>query len=228
MVAVKEVSEFLLKLSWRDKVLLSLLAAGAVAETFPCDLNIPRPTLSSAWRLGYGCSFEESPYFRREPKRWREELSRLLKKKWVEYKGERGNRCYLLTEEGLNQLFAGFPLLKHRQKPWDGNWRLVVYDIKESEKQMRERLRTELKRLGFVFIQKSVWLTPFSVEEDLKKFLRAQGLWGRILVFKAQLPPNESRRLIKLYGEGPSLSPADKKDAAFLKPLRNLFSYDAS
>ena len=85
----------------------------------------------------------------------------------------------------------------------------------------------ELKRLGFIFVQKSAWLTPYSVEEDLKKFLKTQGLWGKILVFKAQLPLSESHRLIKLFHQGPAISPSAKDDQPLVRSLRPLFSYQS-
>lgn len=225
-MALKELSRFIVKLSWRDKILLLLLSAGAVAETVIDELYVPRPSLSSP-RYFDGYAFKQSPYFRREMTQLRVELARLLSKKWIEYKGEWGERRYYLTAEGLNHLFSGFPILKHRQKPWDGKWRLVIYDIKESDKALRERLRTELKHLGFIFVQKSAWLTPYSVEEDLKKFLKAQGLWGKILVFKAQLPLSESRKLIKLFHHGPAISSSAKDAPALSNSLRSLFSYQS-
>lgn len=56
-------------------------------------------------------------------------------------------------------------------KRWDKKWRLVIFDIPNSKKQAREVFRELLKRLGFVQLQKSVFLQPFPCEDEIE-FLR--------------------------------------------------------
>jgi len=56
-------------------------------------------------------------------------------------------------------------------KRWDKKWRLVIFDIPNSKKPAREVFRELLKRLGFVQLQKSVFLQPFPCEDEIE-FLR--------------------------------------------------------
>src|SRR3989344_7150077 len=55
-----------------------------------------------------------------------------------------------------------FDLVKIRscQAKWDGLWRLVVFDISEENRKLRDLLRRKLRSLGFAMFQKSVWVTP--------------------------------------------------------------------
>jgi len=55
-----------------------------------------------------------------------------------------------------------------KPKRWDGKWRVVMYDVPDKLKKVRESLRYHLKELGFVEIQKSVFAHPFECEEEIK------------------------------------------------------------
>lgn len=67
-------------------------------------------------------------------------------------------------------------LVRARQKKWDGKWRVVFFDIPEVQRDIRDGLRSELKRLGFGLWQRSAWLTPFDIAKELSSYLRKQGL----------------------------------------------------
>lgn len=188
-------------LSCREKILLTLLTVGALAEDLLISFAIPRKYWANP-----GYLFTGNPDYEKEPKPLQDALSRLLKKKWITAEGAKGNRHFRLAAEGLTHLFSKFPRLKHRDYHWDGVWRLIVYDIREAEKKLRARLRRELRYLGFAFVQKSVWLSPFPVEKELEQFLRTEGLWGKILLFKATLPPAENRRLVNFFTAASPLS----------------------
>lgn len=50
---------------------------------------------------------------------------------------------------------------------WDGKWRIVIFDIAELKRTQREAFRGKLKELGFLVIQKSVWIHPFSCRDEI-------------------------------------------------------------
>ncbi len=57
---------------------------------------------------------------------------------------------------------------------WDGLWRIILLDLPESRKALRESLRYLLKKAGFVCLKNSVWVSPFPFEhlfENIKKDL---------------------------------------------------------
>jgi DNA-binding transcriptional regulator PaaX len=51
---------------------------------------------------------------------------------------------------------------------WDGNWRLVFFDIPEKYKKRRNALTSKLRELGFQKLQKSVWIFPFPCREEIR------------------------------------------------------------
>lgn len=45
---------------------------------------------------------------------------------------------------------------------WDNTWRMVFFDIPETQKIQRQMLTGTLKRLGYQLLQRSIWIHPFS------------------------------------------------------------------
>lgn len=50
---------------------------------------------------------------------------------------------------------------------WDKKWRLVFFDIPEIKRKMRNALRDKLKELGFYELQKSVFIHPYSCQDEI-------------------------------------------------------------
>ncbi|MEK7610883.1 MAG: hypothetical protein AAB486_00735 [Patescibacteria group bacterium] len=180
-------------LTLRDKILLSLLCVGAMVETTLAEASTPQ-TIEYALS-----SLERKEFIRKKRGSIKSTISYLLAEKLLRASGSYRKRSFQLTEEGLNTLFSKFPTLKYRKFNWDGRWRVVIYDIREQDHRLRDRLRTRLKSLGFKFMQKSVWISPYPMEADLEDFLRKENLWGRIFVFSATLPKKENLKIIRLF-----------------------------
>jgi hypothetical protein len=58
---------------------------------------------------------------------------------------------------------------------WDGRWRVLFFDIPQTNHQLREELRGLLKRIGYTALQASVYIFPFDVPE-LVRLLDEKGL----------------------------------------------------
>ncbi len=54
---------------------------------------------------------------------------------------------------------------------WDGKWRIVLFDVPESKRPVRDYLRGVLKRLGFREFQRSMWVWPYKLPVFLKRLL---------------------------------------------------------
>ena len=89
--------------------------------------------------------------------------TRLRKKGLIKY--EEGG--YLLTEEGQKILrkweFADYKL--NRPSKWDKKWRLVIFDIPEKRRLVRDQIRELLSLAGFLKLQDSVWVYPYDCED---------------------------------------------------------------
>jgi len=109
-------------------------------------------------------------------------LNRLYKTNDIEKIIKRGKPYIRLTGQGRHKLTRDFPLLAMQQKPWDDLWRVVIFDIPEKYHYVRDLLRNKLASLGFGKLQRSVYITPFDVAQDLREFLAAKNLSGYVLV----------------------------------------------
>ena len=75
-----------------------------------------------------------------------------------------------LTEQGKKKAkqFQINELEIKKPKKWDKKWRILIFDIPEKTRIKREALRGKLKELGFVKIQKSVWVHPYNCKGEIK------------------------------------------------------------
>ena len=75
-----------------------------------------------------------------------------------------------LTDKGRRRL-ADHEFDTQKIKPpekWDGRWRLVIYDIPETQRLSRRLLAGKLHELGFYQLQRSAWLHPFPCREIIE------------------------------------------------------------
>jgi DNA-binding transcriptional regulator PaaX len=72
----------------------------------------------------------------------------------------------------------------HMKKPkhWDYKWRILIFDIPERRKGLRERVREILRLIGFVRLQDSVWVYPYDCE-DVCTLLKADLHIGRDMLY---------------------------------------------
>ena len=70
------------------------------------------------------------------------------------------DRRYRLSATGRLRILGGRDPEAQWARPWDGQWRLVLFDVPKGQNAQRERLRRHLRAHGFGFLQNSVWITP--------------------------------------------------------------------
>lgn len=108
-------------------------------------------------------------------------IYRLGKRGYIKkYKSE--NRLVLeLTDAGRDWV------LKHGrdESKWDGVWRIVVFDIPETHKKVREMLRRRLKEWGFIAWQKSVWATKKPLTDAIRNLAKDLEVDDWVLVFES-------------------------------------------
>ena len=67
-------------------------------------------------------------------------------------------------------------------RKWDGRWRIIIFDIREKRKLLRDNLRSKLSLIGFVRLQNSVWVYPYDCE-DLINLTKADSCIGREVLY---------------------------------------------
>jgi phenylacetic acid degradation operon negative regulatory protein len=96
------------------------------------------------------------------------QIQSLESKRLVESKPDdsrSGKRLYRLTEHGRLAAFGGRDPELEWSRPWDGMWRMVLFDVPEAERRVRGQIRQVLNSLRFGGLQKSVWISPHPLME---------------------------------------------------------------
>ncbi len=101
--------------------------------------------------------------------------------------GRRG-KSLILTSKGRKVYFQKYPLAKLRQKPWDGNWTLVSYDVPSNRQQnyLRDKLRHNLLSFGFGQLHQSLMISPLPLEEPVQEFVEGERLKDFVVVMRSK------------------------------------------
>lgn len=114
-------------------------------------------------------------------------VSQMLTTGNIERKTDKQGKTFLiLSSTGKNYLHRKFPLLTFQTRKWDGKFMMVVFDISEESKVIRNRLRVKLMELGFGMLQKSVWISPYHYENDMYEYIITNKLQDSVFVLTAQ------------------------------------------
>jgi len=54
------------------------------------------------------------------------------------------------------------------QEQWDGKWRIVMFDIPERFKKARDLFRIQLRSMGFLELQRSVFIHPYPCIDEIE------------------------------------------------------------
>ena len=110
-------------------------------------------------------------------------ISRLRKKGYIEKYKDQSKIILKLTQLGQDWLLKHLPEDNYN---WDGIWRLVIFDIPESQRRIRNILRRRLKEWGFNQWQKSVWATKKPLTEALRSLVKQLEVEDWVLVIETE------------------------------------------
>lgn len=127
------------------------------------------------WAYGTGKDFDK-PVISQAIKRLRE-------KGYLETTVDAGKVIVKLTELGEDALG-----LMEDNKPWDKKWRIVIYDIPEENKVVRDLFRRRLKEWNFQLWQQSTWITKKDITEKLRKVIKKLGISKWVAVIESNDP----------------------------------------
>jgi DNA-binding transcriptional regulator PaaX len=114
-------------------------------------------------------------------------FSRLSQKGLIKI-NKKKNQIYI-SLTGKGKQMAGrlqIDALEVKRPPkWDHKWRIVIFDIAQLKKNYREAFRGRIKELGFVCLQKSVWVHAFECRSEialLRDFFRLNEKELRLII----------------------------------------------
>ena len=84
-----------------------------------------------------------------------------------------------------------------RPKRWDKKWRILIFDIPERRRALRARIRRTIVSVGFMRLQKSVWVYPYDCE-DFVNLIKADLKIGKDLLYLI-VDSIENDKFIKEY-----------------------------
>ena len=161
----------------RDRILLGIAFMGDVFN----ETRLLGGLVSKKFEVTYGWT---PPAYRRSS--YLRDVRRLLKTGDIT-KTVKGNTATLtITNQGAKRLIRNFPLIKIASRKWDGLWTIFMFDIEEVLRRERNKLRRKLLSLTFARLQKSVYITPHNFVQDLKEWVEALGLKGKVRIFRAK------------------------------------------
>ena len=81
---------------------------------------------------------------------------------------EEGGKFHL-TQNGKSLFQKIFSIKKTLNKKWDGKYRVVIFDIPEKKKKLRDWIRDELYNLNYKLLQKSVFIGRYPLTKEIIK-----------------------------------------------------------
>lgn len=93
-------------------------------------------------------------------------LKRLREAGYIEKDVDEGKIIFKLTSIGKDVIHPEFD-----ESKWDGRWRIVMFDIPENKRTVRDLFRRRLKEWGFKNWQQSIWITKKNVTKGLRDLI---------------------------------------------------------
>lgn len=143
------------------EILLGILKTGAVlglAIFAPGVLKVfKNSAYDNQWEEYYPSSIEKV-------------AKRLYRRGFVKVEYESGSPVVTITDKGRVEVLK-YDLDRLDIKPmknWDKRWRLVIFDITEKHRNVRNLVRDKLREIGFYKMQESVFIFPYPCENEIK------------------------------------------------------------
>lgn len=89
----------------------------------------------------------------------------------------------ILTPKGLDKMLKIKYKSIEKKLRKDGKFQMIIFDIPEKKRVLRDLLREHLHFLGYKMLQKSIWITPYDVEKETKEILRRYSLYPCVRLF---------------------------------------------
>jgi DNA-binding transcriptional regulator PaaX len=107
--------------------------------------------------------------------------------------GKDGKWTLVLTEQGkrVALMYNIEEMTIPTPQKWDKKWRIVISDIPERIKKVREAFRMHLKSMGFFELQKSVFVYPFDCKKELEYIIEFYNIRKHVRFIVAHSIDNE-------------------------------------
>ena len=120
-------------------------------------------------------------------------IKHLQKNKLIDITEKDGKTIIKITKNGKSKLleYEFEDMRIKKPKKWDSKWRIIGFDIPEKRKKAREALRHKMKELGFVRMQKSLFVYPYPCGEEVEFIGEFFQVYEHIVFIEASSISNE-------------------------------------
>ncbi len=121
-------------------------------------------------------------------------IKNLYSSKIIDIKEDKdGITTLILTEKGKQKAlrYDLASIAVPEMKKWDNKWRVVLFDIPETRKKIRDALRFHLKKMGFFEFQKSVFAHPFECKDEIDYLIEFYDIRRYVRLLVAEIIDNE-------------------------------------
>lgn len=163
-------------------------------------------------------------------------LGRLEREKWVKKEKKNGTIWYELSAAGQHEIDETLSYLRTHDASWDGVWRLVMFDIPEKERDLRDKFRRGLMAMNLRNLQGSVWVSSKDVRQSVKNLADEVGVSGdRLNIFTARAENDrnvaaswnldELNKEYKRFTKRVNRLLASKRDVSSFEAKKTIFDY---
>jgi phenylacetic acid degradation operon negative regulatory protein len=95
-------------------------------------------------------------------------VSRMMKNGLLQSEKKGNKSYYSLTPRGVSRVDeAARRIYKLTSHEWDKKWRVIMYNIPEEKRQIRDELRKELMWIGFGSLSNGCWVSPNNFKKEI-------------------------------------------------------------
>lgn len=125
------------------------------------------------------------------PDRWKRQnyyslVSKLITDRKIKRIKKNGTFKYQITPKGTTLLQKRWFLHRLQDRKWDKKWRILIFDIEEVNKVVRNSLRNIIKEFGFGYLQKSVWISPYDIFQQLEKYIEIYKIKDKVVLIESK------------------------------------------
>ncbi len=179
---------------------VTILKLSALGVAFTTASLLSPTFLLKAIKAYLKYKYDEAEYYDYlEKRRIRRSLRYLRRRHFLAFpvKGKQGQ--IVVTKSGKNRLSEiELEEITIKPVPWDGRWRIVMFDVPEAKGGKRHIIRKKLKKLGFFHFQRSVFLFPYPCEKEINKITEILDIETNVHLLTAESFPGDEE-LKKFY-----------------------------
>jgi len=108
---------------------------------------------------------------------------RLKKNGYIKIKNLEQNKGVILTKKGVEKVLKSKIKTQGGKKRSDGKWQMIIFDIPEEKRCLRDLLRKKLILLKYKMLQQSIWICPYDVQKETEFILRENSIDPYVKLF---------------------------------------------